>query len=318
MTDLLTKFVTKAINKFGDKFDYSRVVYVNNRTFIIIICKLHGEFTQTPELHIRCIYACPKCKPKIIGKKMNTEEFIGKANLIHNKEYLYDLVEYINTSTKVIITCKIHGNFQMAPNDHLSQKQGCYKCNKLRAAQIMILGTDKFIERSKEIFGDKFNYDLVNYINNQTKVILICKTHGKFETIPANHLKRGDGCTKCYNNYSKKQIEWLNLIMQEENIHIQHAENGGEYMIPNTNYKVDGFCKETNTIYEFMGDYFHGNPALYNPMKPNPTNKKLFGELYLNTFKKELLIMNLDYNYVSIWETEYDKIVKNKKLIKKQ
>ena len=56
----------------------------------------------------------------------------------------------------------------------------------------------------------------------------------------------------------------------------------------------------------------------YNPMKPNPTNKKLFGELYLNTFKKELLIMNLDYNYVSIWETEYDKIVKNKKLIKKQ
>ena len=68
MTDLLANFINKAIKKFDDKFDYSKVVYVNNRTFIIIICKLHGEFTQTPELHIRCIYACPKCKPKIIGK----------------------------------------------------------------------------------------------------------------------------------------------------------------------------------------------------------------------------------------------------------
>lgn len=101
--------------------------------------------------------------------------------------------------------------------------------------------------------------------------------------------------------------------MQTENIYIQHAENDGEYMIPKTNYKVDGYCKETNTIYEFNGDYFHANPELYDPMKPNPTNKKLFCELYLKTFKKELLITDLGYNYVLIWESEYNKMIKNLK-----
>lgn len=98
--------------------------------------------------------------------------------------------------------------------------------------------------------------------------------------------------------------------MKEQHIYIQHAENDGEYTIPNTKYKVDGYCKKTNTIYEFAGDMWHGNPEKYNPMAINRVNKKLYCELYLKTFKKELLIMELGYNYVSIWESEYDKSVK--------
>ena len=79
---------------------------------------------------------------------------------------------------------------------------------------------------------------------------------------PNNHL-RGRGCPKCFNHYSKSSILWLDFLSKYYNINIQHAENDGEYLIPKTKYKADGFCKENNTIYEFHGDYWHGNPNIY-------------------------------------------------------
>lgn len=73
----------------------------------------------------------------------------------------------------------------------------------------------------------------------------------------------------------KKQIAWLNYLSKQNNIHIQHAMNYGEYKIPNTRYRVDGYCKETNTIYQFHGDFFHGNPKFYKSHDINPVNKKI-------------------------------------------
>ena len=60
-------------------------------------------------------------------RKITKEEFIQRASTIHNNKYLYDKVNYVNTSTKVTITCPIHGDFKQTPNNHL-QGQGCQKC----------------------------------------------------------------------------------------------------------------------------------------------------------------------------------------------
>ncbi|MGI0042038.1 MAG: hypothetical protein ACRD94_08780, partial [Nitrosopumilaceae archaeon] len=104
--------------------------------------------------------------------------------------------------------------------------------------------------------------------------------------------------------FSHIAIRWLNSIMKEQSIFIQHALNGGEYQIPNSNLHVDGYCQETNTIYEFYGDLFHGNPKIYNE------NYMTFmyvttGELFQKTIERENKIKGLGYNLVVMWENEF-------------
>jgi G:T-mismatch repair DNA endonuclease (very short patch repair protein) len=90
---------------------------------------------------------------------------------------------------------------------------------------------------------------------------------------------------------------------------IQHAENGGEFVIPGTNYRADGYHAETMRVFEYYGDYWHGNPAKYSRDEMNHMAKKTFGELYDYTMKRENEIEELGYEVVRIWETEF----KNKK-----
>jgi hypothetical protein len=118
------------------------------------------------------------------------------------------------------------------------------------------------------------------------------------------------GCPSCNKrSYSKKAIQWLDSIAYQENIYIQHAESPeGEYRIPGTKYKADGWCQETNTIYEFHGDIWHGNPELYDPNEINRVNGKSYGELYRATIERENVIKSLGYILVTTWESEWDRL----------
>ena len=111
-------------------------------------------------------------------------------------------------------------------------------------------------------------------------------------------------------NYSQVSIRWLRSIEKSKNISIQYAERGGEYRIPigESYIQVDGWCKSTNTIYEFHGDYWHGNPEKYNSEEMNSTAKKTFGELYDKTCKREDLIRSLGFKLVVIWESDWNRI----------
>lgn len=112
-------------------------------------------------------------------------------------------------------------------------------------------------------------------------------------------------CPICVTNgYSKIQIEWLNSIMLRENINILHAENNGEYYITGIGH-IDGYCRENNIVYEFHGDFFHGNPIKYEPNAVNPVSHKTYGELYMKTLERDKLIKLLGYNLITIWEYEY-------------
>lgn len=108
--------------------------------------------------------------------------------------------------------------------------------------------------------------------------------------------------------YSKQQIEWLNFLQKYYGINIQHACNDGEYKIPETRYHADGFCSDTNTIYEYHGDYYHGNPKIFQPDDFNKKIKCTHGELYQKTLKKEEDIRRLGYNLVTMWESDWMRI----------
>ena len=104
---------------------------------------------------------------------------------------------------------------------------------------------------------------------------------------------------------SKVSIPWLEYMSSTHKVHIQHGGNGGELRIPNTPYRVDGYCEKTNTIYEFHGDYWHGNPNIYSPDEINKTNGKTMGELYENTIQREKILRDMGYTLVVIWESEW-------------
>ena len=106
-------------------------------------------------------------------------------------------------------------------------------------------------------------------------------------------------------------IEWLKYIENNENVSIQHAVSGGEVRLEYEKGKwifLDGFCEANNTVYEFHGDYWHGNPSIYNAEDMNENVGVSFGELYEKTISREELIKKLGYNLVTIWENDWNQI----------
>ena len=143
-TKTTEQFIIDAKSIHGDKYDYSLVDYINNKSKVKIICPTHGEFEQIPYSHLSG-KGCPKCKgdKSRILNQSNTEEFINKADKIHDNKYDYSLVEYENARTKVKIICHVHGEFEQTPASHLSG-HGCPKC---KANNQRILNAQKWCEK---------------------------------------------------------------------------------------------------------------------------------------------------------------------------
>ena len=115
--------------------------------------------------------------------------FIEKAKGKHGDKYDYSLVKYKNAKTKVKIICSEHGEFEQVPDNHI-RRSGCPKCGGSKKQTL-----EEFISKAKQIHTDKYDYSKVEYINNSTKVTIICPEHGEFEQTPKQHLI--SGCWKC-------------------------------------------------------------------------------------------------------------------------
>lgn len=128
-----------------------------------------------------------------MGKRLTTEQFIEKAKAVHGGKYDYSQVEYVNNKTPVKIFCKRHGcYFYLRPDNHICLKQGCPECKFDKISK----GTKQFIIDAISVHGGKYDYSQVKYVNNKTKVKIICPIHGEFEQKPCRHLQ-GRGCRKC-------------------------------------------------------------------------------------------------------------------------
>ena len=175
-------------------------------------------------------------------------DFIEKANLVHNNKYDYSLVNYINNKTKVKIICKKHGVFEQLPNSHTIQKCGCPKCANEETAIKQTFTSEKFIEESKKIHGNKYDYSLVDYKNARTKVKIICKKHGMFEQIAYCH-QQGAGCPVC--NYSKGEERIQNYLI-DNNIKFEPQKKYND-LIDNSYLSYDFYIPSKNLLIEFNG-----------------------------------------------------------------
>jgi hypothetical protein len=300
VTTLTTEqFIEKSRRIHGDLYDYSQTKYTGVHNKVTIICKEHGSFLQTPDNHSNAGFGCPRCGTiaSHTAATLTTEQFIKKAKLIHGDLYNYSLVNCVGVMKKVTIICKEHGSFLQIPNDHTSRKSGCPACagNQTSTAK-------QFIESARLIHGDLYDYSQTKYTNAHNKITIICKEHGPFLQIPNAHISSKSGCPKCVGYVSKKETNWLDSLGVPDTPHFRQVT----FKIKDRRHKVDGFDPETNTVYEFWGDFWHGNPVKYNPIDVNPINYKTFGELYEKTQQKRQSILNAGYNLVEIWESDYD------------
>lgn len=267
-------FIEKSILKHGKRYDYSKVNYIGTHSKVMIICKIHGEFEQVAKSHFNGS-GCSKC----VGlKKSNTNDFIEKSILRHGDKYDYSMVKYVTSYNKVIIICKKHGTFEQKPNKHLSG-QGCAKCN--------IINTNFFILKSMEIHSDKYDYSMVDYINNMIKVNIICKKHGIFKQIPNNHLA-GSGCSKC--KISKGEDKIIS-ILSDNRIEYIYQKTYNDCLSNNGNkLRFDFYLPYYNLCIEYDGEqhfeaitFFGGEKALDTLRKRDDIKNKycLFNNIEL-------------------------------------
>lgn len=235
------------------------------------------------------------------NKKLTTEEFIQKSRTIHGHKYDYSKSIYgKNQKDKLTIICPTHGEFSQRPDHHLCGS-GCFTCGLNKQVLDRTKSQNEILNQFKIAHGNLYDYSKVNYSNSFVKVTILCKKHGEFLQTPDHH-KRGIGCPRCIPRVSKVEIEFLNYCQ------ILHT-NRQKYL-NNSKIHVDGIEPDTNTIYEFLGDYYHGNPDVFNHSGYNKLCHKSFGKLYKETFKRFENLKKLGYVVKYIWENDWNKFKK--------
>jgi len=231
---------------------------------------------------------------------MDYEVFKELSSIKHNNKYIYPDQPFINVRTKITIICPEHGPFLRTPASHLNG----YGCPKEIVNSLMMI--EDFIERAGKIYNNFYIYTKFTYINARVKGIIICPKHGEFEQTPDGHLRGRCGCIGCCSGcVSKNSQLWLDML----NIPMEHRER--RIIISDEIwFRVDAYDQETNTVYEFWGDYWHGNPERFDKDDMNKRVGITYGELYNKTTEKERILKEAGYTVISIWEKDFDNILK--------
>ena len=244
-------FIQSSKIKHDNKYDYSLVNYKDKYTKVKIICPTHGIFEQEVMYHIRGC-GCKKCSDD--NKRLNTDTFIEKANIVHNNKYDYSLVNYKSAYDKIKIICTTHGEFEQRPCDHINGHKGCPKCGGTIKSN-----TKDFIAKAKKIHKNKYDYSLVDYSLCTNKIKIICKKHGIFDQLPYQHL-HGEGCPIC------KQSKGENIIsnfLSDNNIKYIAQKKFDKckniYCLPFDFYLIDyNLCIEYDGIQHFKSNVRFG------------------------------------------------------------
>ena len=217
-------FIEKAAVRHNNKYDYSEVEYVNNRTKVCIICPEHGEFIATPDVHLSGC-GCKYCNRGVV---FNNDDFIKMSNIVHNNKYTYTKTEYKKALKKVIITCPIHGDFYQTPSKHING-HGCPECAKLYRKK-----ESKLYDVLKEVFNNEtviHSYHDKDILGKQEIDIFFPKYKIGVEFQGEQHFKPidfgGHGDVAAYKFFQENQLrdKKKKEICEQNNIHLLYFSN---------------------------------------------------------------------------------------------
>ena len=267
------EFVERLKNIHGDIYDYSEVNYINARTKVKLYCKKHRIwFEITPDSLLNKGCGCPICRYEKSAEKnrQSIEDFIKRANEIHNGKYDYSRVKYVNNRTKVEIVCPEHGVFFQTPDKHILRGQGCPHCSGNAKRTL-----ESFIDDARKVHGDKYGYRKSEYNGIHTPLIIICPTHGDFLQAPNDHL-HGQGCPHCKQSKIENEVRSL---LEENNIEFVQ-----QYRYDETNgkNKLDFFLPGKSIGIECQGEQH------FKPVDFANNGKEWADELFTKNIQRDI------------------------------
>jgi exonuclease III len=253
------RFIARAREVHGDRYDYSLVTCHSSTEPVSIICPQHGPLEQVPTYHLSG-RGCAQCGKERISKALalTTQKFIARARKVHGERYDYSLVDYRHTHQPVTIICSRHGPFQQLPSNHLKGK-GCNLCAEEKRTKAKTLTTETFIARAREVHGELHDYSLVDYRMGTEPVEIICSKHGTFQQRPIDHLQ-GSGCTQC----GEERRARARTLKNEVFIARSREVHGDRYDYSQSQYEgahryVMIHCRVHGPFKQKANNHWHGN-----------------------------------------------------------
>lgn len=268
----------------GNRYDYSKIEYINNKTKICIVCRIHGDFLKRPDSFLKGS-GCPRCHYRDKSKHHRKSKSIFVQDLINkfgNELYNYDYIDYINASTKVKILCKKHGWIYKSPKTLLQNSSICHQCT--------YRDTEEFISICDRIHNNSYDYSNVNYTLISRKVHIICPKHGDFFQEARNHLN-GSGCPICKTSKGERQMI---LYFKEKAIDFKYQITKYYH---NTTLIFDFYIPKWDLYIEYDGKH-HFQDSLYGTFE-KVHHKDLIKDKYITENNLKLLrIHYLDFDKI--------------------
>ena len=292
--------------RYADSIDFTDSEYKNIRTPIICKCKLCGkEFNITPQYYNRDIkikFPCPHCR-KERERLEYQEEVLNRIDQKFPNKFDCSKVYVINAKTKITLICKnCNTEFQITP-DLLLNSSGCFigcpNCAEKSRIEKRTKTTEDFIKKSRELYGDLYDYSESIYKGHRKPIKIICRKHGPFITLPHYHLaKYGGTCPKCHCSSGELQI--MNILEKLKIPYIYQFQIKSDKFSNTKKYVLMDFLISKNSqimFIEFNGEQY------YKPIKQfggeEAFEKQLIRDQEVKEYCKEknypLLI--IPYNY---------------------
>lgn len=259
-----------------DRYDFSRAAYYGALERITgIVCAQHGEFSQYPAQLRKNGSGCPACGAEVRASKKRAPAalVLRQAAERHNNFYRYDKAVYVNNATKFTVSCPIHGDFSITPNNHLNGR-GCPECGALKRGYRKDVGgaarktadtkiarfAEQFLADAARVHGDAYDYSQARYQGQQTKLTIVCREHGSFRQTAEHHIKRAQGCPECSRHRSKGEAH----LAAFARIFAQIEERNRKVIAPK---ELDIYAPGAGVAIEYCGEYWHAASSIEEERK---------------------------------------------------
>lgn len=316
----LEEVVSRAKKVHGDDYDYNESEYKSYHEKMKIKCNQCGRiFEQRVSDHLRgegC--SCHKSDKH----RLTLEQYIEKANIIHDYKYDYsELKKYLRGKDKIPVICHEknwdgteHGVFMVRAESHTYGKTGCPKCAARQRANYEKVPYDRFVFVSNEVHNNKYIYDdetKANFYDTIHKVPIICPNHGIFWQTPKAHM-RGQGCPLCNMSHLERDIE---KFLQENSIkYIAQMKDFDWLKLGRGLQSLDFYLPDYNIAIECQGEQ-HFKPVDFTGKGEEWANKQFEKVKFLDERKRKICNENnIDILYFAR-EKYNDNIITDKELL---
>ena len=276
------EFVRRARKVHGDKYDYSKTVYVNSNTEVVITCKKHGDFKMLPYNHVKLGCDCQECSGTLRWSKELLEK---RGREKYGERFDYSMSNVNGKDGVIKIKCNVCGTiFESTPHNHIGGLQGgCPTCRYNYVAESERIPFKDFVARSKHVHGDKYSYHEDTYKDIRSKTIITCDKHGDFEQYAIVHVN-GSGCPYCANELVGASL-MLNTDIFKQRVKEKY---GDAFDLSETIY--NGWDKKVTIKCNTCGESFEQRPNDFLRGFGCPNCNASYGESTIKIFLKKYKI----------------------------